>query len=765
MTSCADRLSILSSPEEEPASSDGEPLQVSLRLLKALWQRSAVPVMITNVASGTIQYANEAAAALFETTPDALIGTSTLDDYETPHERRLLMASLQENGVVHNHRLRFRTRNQNLRVLQGSVQPVDFDHEASLLVTFQDVTQEEAVYHQWQRERELLALSSETSRTSFWHWNPDTHEIWWDALHYELFELESGTPVNERLFLSRVHPKDRKRVQQHIRGLPDWEHASIDYEAHLPSGTRRVYRDYTRAVQIGNDSLVLGTCVDITADVQLREELEEKLALMEVASDIARLGFWSGSTESEENWWSESYKRLLQLQEGEPTAFSTFRSRLHPEQRQAQDELAQQADQHAKQGERQTHLYRLLLPDQSERWIRGFVGLQPVQGGKKLIGVAQDVTAQEQQREELAEELEVHKIVNQAAKIGYFKRDPELNRSWMDPYLHELFEIPEEGWFDSDLIAARLTPGSLVNFEQGRIDSAQSGQAEVELELNLPSGTRRFVRSFQRIYQVGGKKVILGISQDITEHVEMWEIIRRNERLYSVGQLAASINHDLRQPLAILNIELNLLDRKVQRRNWHQLEEHITTSNEALAHAGNIMDRSLGMVGKESEASRHRLSRIVLKTLEILKSLLQKQELTPVFVSEWDTCEDEEPWVRAQETELTLVLQNLLINARDAVLEKRHQRLRGPEEVRIELKSGPQQTLHLSVLDRGSGIPEEVIDQIFDPLFSTKTVHNSTGLGLSISRRILRDHQGRIWAENLPSGGAAFHLELPILAE
>ncbi len=736
---------------------------LSLNQLQEVWDFAAVPMVITHVEAARILYVNDACAQLFEGTPEDLVGTSVLQYYANADDRAELLQLVQQQGLLQNHRLACQTRQGHPRFLRGNLQSVTFDEEAALLFTFQDITEEVQVQNRLKREKELLALASENSATCFWHWNPATGEVWWDDLHHEFFEVEPGTPLNEALFLSRVHPKDRDRVAAHVRTVHQQGLAHIDYESNLPSGTRRVFRDFTRVVQIGNDSLVLGTCLDVTQDVLLREELEEKLALMEVASEIARLGFWSGGMEGEENWWSDSYKRLLQLQAGESTSFRTFRSRLHPQQKERLEEQVLTADQKARGGERQVHLYRLQLPDQSERWVRGFVGLLEREGSQKLIGLAQDVTREEQQREALAEELEVHKIVNQAAKLGYFKRDPETNQSWMDSYLHQLFELPEVGWFDSDWIMDRLTPESLANFEQGRLDSAQSGQAEVELELKLPSKARRFVRSFQRVYQIGGRNVILGVTQDITEQVEMWEIIRRNERLYSVGQLAASINHDLRQPLAILNIELSLLDRKVRRKNWNQLGEHLLTAHEALAHAGNIMDRSLGMVGKESEVARHRLSRIVLRTLEILESLLQKQELTPVFVNEWEACPEQEPWVLAQETELTLVLQNLLINARDAILERRHQRSRrSEEEVRIELQSGASQTVRLSILDQGAGIPEEVLDQIFDPLFSTKTVHSSTGLGLATSRRIIRDHQGRIWAENLPEGtGAGFHIELP----
>ena len=116
---------------------------------------------------------------------------------------------------------------------------------------------------------------------------------------------------------------------------------------------------------------------------------------------------------------------------------------------------------------------------------------------------------------------------------------------------------------------------------------------------------------------------------------------------------------------------------------------------------------------------------------------------------------------------MTQVLLNLLINARDAM---------APNGGTVEIRSwqmeeqvsssrngngAHQEMVAFSVSDTGSGIDPNLLESIFDPFFTTKSVGKGTGLGLFIARRIVQQHNGRIWAENNELGGATFTVVLP----
>src|SRR5206468_6201159 len=105
--------------------------------------------------------------------------------------------------------------------------------------------------------------------------------------------------------------------------------------------------------------------------------------------------------------------------------------------------------------------------------------------------------------------------------------------------------------------------------------------------------------------------------------------------------------------------------------------------------------------------------------------------------------------------QLQQVVLNLLLNAEYAVAESGR-----PPHIMIRL-TGEADSVWLIVSDSGSGIRPEVLPRIFEPFFTTKPIGEGTGLGLSISFRIVEAHGGRIWAESLPGGGAAFTVALP----
>jgi len=117
-------------------------------------------------------------------------------------------------------------------------------------------------------------------------------------------------------------------------------------------------------------------------------------------------------------------------------------------------------------------------------------------------------------------------------------------------------------------------------------------------------------------------------------------------------------------------------------------------------------------------------------------------------------------WVPGNETELGQVLANLMINAVDAMTEA------GSEERSLSLavQENSGDTLDVFIDDTGPGIPEQHLERVFEPFFSTRKAVGGTGLGLSISQEIVRRHGGDLFASNLPSGGCRLTLRLQMMA-
>jgi C4-dicarboxylate-specific signal transduction histidine kinase len=112
------------------------------------------------------------------------------------------------------------------------------------------------------------------------------------------------------------------------------------------------------------------------------------------------------------------------------------------------------------------------------------------------------------------------------------------------------------------------------------------------------------------------------------------------------------------------------------------------------------------------------------------------------------------PLVNGDHVQLQQVLLNLIVNGCDAMQE------RPPEErcLTIETTRESEGVVRISVIDRGAGVPADLLQRIFEPFYSTKS--NGLGMGLSICQAIVKAHGGRLWATNNADRGAAFHFTL-----
>jgi signal transduction histidine kinase len=118
------------------------------------------------------------------------------------------------------------------------------------------------------------------------------------------------------------------------------------------------------------------------------------------------------------------------------------------------------------------------------------------------------------------------------------------------------------------------------------------------------------------------------------------------------------------------------------------------------------------------------------------------------------------PETMMDKEKISQVLQNLISNAMVSMEGIKNKRLKITTEE--DLLIGHHDRLKIMVADTGVGIEEEYMSHIFDPFFTTKEQGKGTGLGLSISYGIIKEHGGKIWAENNEWGGASFFIELPV---
>jgi PAS domain S-box-containing protein len=252
---------------------------------------------------------------------------------------------------------------------------------------------------------------------------------------------------------------------------------------------------------------------------------------------------------------------------------------------------------------------------------------------------------------------------------------------------------------------------------------------------------------------------ILAIEADVTEKRARERHALRAQRLESIGTLAGGIAHDLNNMLTPILMSAGLLqkDRPVTER------QGLLSNIRASAERGAEMVKQLLSFagGLETEKTRVDLRQVVGEIKSLLDHTLPKS-----IVIRTNVAADLRP-VAGNSTQLSQVLMNLCVNARDAMpdggsltVEAANFDLNG-EFAATAPDAHPGPHVRLTVSDTGSGIPTDVIDRVFDPFFTTKERSKGTGLGLSTVLGIARSHQGFVRVESPPGQGTRFEVYIP----
>ncbi|MFU2327869.1 sensor histidine kinase [Pseudomonas sp. NFX98] len=321
-----------------------------------------------------------------------------------------------------------------------------------------------------------------------------------------------------------------------------------------------------------------------------------------------------------------------------------------------------------------------------------------------------------------------------------------------------ILEYPAGAPSSVDLFLARTHPDDLPLVRAGFDKAARHATLiEVKHRLLMPDGRIKYLHMFATPL---GSFEYLGALMDVTASKLAEEALCRAQtqlahvtRVTTLGELAASIAHEVNQPLAAITSSAEAC------RNWlghaqpdvsevrQSLDRIIASSNRAseITHRVRALSRKCGPLRQNQS-----LNDIVSETLSLVRYELAHHKITPKI--ELTAFGGQ---VSADRVQLQQVIINLIINAcqaMDAVSP-------GERALCIRTRVKDNEAV-LEVADQGPGIPAEVLPQLFTPFFTTKA--NGLGMGLSICRSIIDFHEGRIWATSTNGQGSSFLFALPI---
>jgi PAS domain S-box-containing protein len=336
----------------------------------------------------------------------------------------------------------------------------------------------------------------------------------------------------------------------------------------------------------------------------------------------------------------------------------------------------------------------------------------------------------------------------------------------------EMFRIFD---YDPDMKATmshfleRVHPEDRPSVEQrAKIESTQKEKldSEGEYRIVLADGTIKHLHSIAHpvMNEAGEVIEVVGTTRDVTERKqadEERERLRQAQadlahlsRVTTMGELTASLAHEIRQPIAAALTNAKTSLRWLARDN-PDLEE----AREASSRMIQDVTRAAAIISRISTLfKKGALQRELVDVNELIQEmiLILRSEADPYLISFRTDLAEDLPKVMADRVQLQQVFMNLMLNGIDAMKGAADG---GELTIRSEVSDGQ---LLISVSDTGVGLPPAQADQIFRAFYTTK--ENGTGMGLPISRSIIESHGGRLWVKCNSGCGATFHFTLPVTA-
>jgi two-component system, LuxR family, sensor kinase FixL len=410
--------------------------------------------------------------------------------------------------------------------------------------------------------------------------------------------------------------------------------------------------------------------------------------------------------------------------------------------------------------------YRLRHRDGQHRWVSDHgVPRHNAQGiFTGYIGACLDLTELLKREEELRQFEERVTLAADMARFGVWEMDVSTQTMWMSDSARSLFQFEPGTVITHKVFQERVHPEDRA-FRDAAVEQAMEKQGGYELEYRamLPDGTVRWIAGRSRCVKdaSGNFSRLIGVWADVTARkvAEKEERRRREEmsrlsRITLLGEMSASIAHEVNQPLSGIMSNASAGQRFIDRGDADiSLLREILVDIAADGRRAHDVIRNVRNTMKKGATVREPidLNFVVMKVARMLQPDIARN-----FCELETSLAKDLPMIEADPVQMHQVLINLVSNALDAMRDTPASH----RKVQVATERDGNASIRVSVRDYGTGIPDGVREQLFEQFFTTK--EEGLGMGLTIVRSIIEAHAGAIAAENVDGGGARFYFTLPV---
>jgi PAS domain S-box-containing protein len=520
----------------------------------------------------------------------------------------------------------------------------------------------------------------------------------------------------------------------------------------------------------------IGSCIDVTEQKLAQDRLRTSERRLIGAQRLAQVGSWERHFEGEAIYWSDEMFRICGLPAGPALHFQTFLSYVHPDDR----EKIRDANHEALTTMAPVIVeYRITRPDGDLRFVRSVVEVIVDNPGAhpRMAGATRDITDRKRAEEERArlstlvqkEHERLNAIISSIPGAVWETRgssdNPAKQVTFMSNQVEEMLGYTADQW----MTAPGFWPSIVHQDDRSRfvreaieIFTSEKGSGSHQYRCLTKDGRTVWLESrASAIREKTGTSIGLrGVTIDISERKEAQAaLLRAQEELarvtrgISMGEVAASIAHEINQPLAavVTNGEACLRFLAATAPNIEKAKAILTNIISDGNHASEVIRRIRALFAKVgAHKDSFDLNQLIRDTILLLEGYAQshnvlvrthlEESLLPVF---------------GDRTQLRQLLLNLVMNGIEATG-------KGPYEARLVVimtRNDAPPGIRLEVSDSGIGIQSGDRERIFHPFFTTKEA--GLGMGLSISRTIVESHGGRILVQPNHPHGTRFLVLLP----
>lgn len=502
-----------------------------------------------------------------------------------------------------------------------------------------------------------------------------------------------------------------------------------------------------------SEKLVLSVFSDITKEIQDRHESQNLQTTLLEAQALAKMGNWSFDPKTNEIFWSPQMYEIFGMPDcGRPPQLDDILLSIHFEDRALWLGLMRRA---FKTKEDQVFRFRVVR-DHSIAWAEGRIYLHIENGEiRSAQGICQDITEQIQSKAEA-------EFIFNSLRIGSWKYAPATGEVQWDARMYDLFAVDAAFFLPNIQAWANLFAPDSDSRTEFLKKIQDKKDFDATFEIRTTSNTTRFIttRATLKLNEDGAITEVFGICWDRTHEVELERTLDldrqnrlQNERLAALGQMAASIAHEINNPMGIITGQCNLLLRTLQTQDKNRDRvASIQKASERIIRVVNGM-RKFSRSNSTPIRAHHRVETILQDVMELTR-YRSLQNHVPIS---YHTQIRPDATLYCDEIEIAQVMVNLINNAIDAATEQ------ASRWVKVNVLTANSDFL-VTVTDSGAGIPDDVQKRLFDPFFTTKKIGKGTGLGLSICNGIVTDHKGELSLKKYTTN-TTFEFRIPLCSE